>query len=204
LVCLAVALGWGLASGPAEAAGKPSFADLVADLKSPTAKTRLDAVAELGKSRRREAVAPLSALVRDPDLRVRMEVVRAFRELRDLSAVPSLLTSLSDGDPKLREETVGTLVELYAERDRSGPIGALEIFSDSTTGPRCPSAVDPRVFENCGPPPRRGPGAPQGAAYARNPGRTPTARPGRRLAGVVKYGDYVVVGRRPNICVLAI
>ena len=149
-MCLAVALGWGFASGPASAAGKPSFADLVADLKSPTAKTRLDAVAELGKSRRREAVAPLSALVRDPDLRVRMEVVRAFRELRDLSAVPSLLTSLSDGDPKLCEETVGTLVELYAERDRSGPIeGFLEIFSDEYDRASVPpfTAVDPRVFE---------------------------------------------------------
>lgn len=149
-VSLAVTLGWGLASSSALAASRPSFADLVADLKSPTAKTRLDAVAELGKSRRREAVAPLSALVRDPDLRVRMEVVRAFRELRDLSAVPSLLTSLGDGDPKLREETVGTLVELYAERDRSGPIeGFLEIFSDEYDRASVPpfTAVDPAVFE---------------------------------------------------------
>jgi excinuclease ABC subunit A len=38
-----------------------------ANLKSPTARTRQAAAAALGKSRRREAVPPLSALVRDPE-----------------------------------------------------------------------------------------------------------------------------------------
>ena len=144
---------FGALSGEAGAAGKASFSELLADLKSPTAKTRLDAVGELAKSRRREAVEPLSALVRDPDTRVRMEVVRALRELRDLSATPALVTSLADGDPKIREEAVGTLVELYAERDRSGPIdGFLQIFSDeydrASVSPF--TAVDPSVFRGLG------------------------------------------------------
>lgn len=119
-------------AGPVHgAAARPSFEDLVANLKSPNAKTRQEAAAALGKSRRREAVAPLTALVRDPEEKVRIEVVRALRELRDLSAVPALVTSLGDGDPKIREEAIGTLVELYAERERSGPVqGFLEIFSD--------------------------------------------------------------------------
>ena len=104
---------------------KPSFDDLVANLKSPNAKTRQEAAAELGKSRRREAVAPLAALVRDPEVKVRLEVVRALRELRDLSGVPALVTSLGDGDPKIREEAIGTLVEIYAERERTGPVGRL-------------------------------------------------------------------------------
>jgi HEAT repeat protein len=135
--------------GEALAASKATFPELLADLKSPTAKTRLEAVTELAKSRRREAVEPLSALVRDPDVRVRMEVVRAFRDLRDLSATHALLTSLGDGDPKVREETVGTLVELYSERDRSGPIeGFLQFFSDeydrASVSPF--TAVDPAVF----------------------------------------------------------
>src|SRR5512133_1026349 len=73
-----------------------SFDDLVANLKSPTAATRQSAAAALGKSRRREAVAPLSALVRDPESRVRLEVVNALRALRDLSAVPAVVTSLQD------------------------------------------------------------------------------------------------------------
>src|SRR5260221_3548870 len=83
LVALAlVALGAGGALG----AGKLSFTDLIANLKSPTAKTRQEAASALGKSRRREAVAPLAALVRDPELKVRLGVVRALRQLRDLSA----------------------------------------------------------------------------------------------------------------------
>jgi HEAT repeat protein len=131
------------------AADKASFAELLADLKSPTAKTRLEAVGELAKSRRREAIEPLSALVRDPDARVRMEVVHAFRDLRDVSATPALLTSLADGDPKIREEAVGTLVEIYAERERSGTIdGFLQIFSDeydrASVSPF--TRVDPGVF----------------------------------------------------------
>ncbi len=107
------------------------FPDLVANLKSPTARTRQAAAVALGKSRRREAVAPLSALVRDPEPSVRLAVVEALRLLRDLSAVPALVTSLQDGDPKVREEAVATLVEIYAERDRGGPIERfLQAFSD--------------------------------------------------------------------------
>src|SRR5712691_6768842 len=112
-------------------AGKPSFADLIANLKSPTAKTRQEAAAALGKSRRREAVAPLAALVRDPETKVRLEVVRALRELRDLSAVPALVSSMQDGDAQIREEGLGALVQIYAERDRSDPVDRfLQAFSD--------------------------------------------------------------------------
>src|SRR5688500_210773 len=81
---------------------KASYDDLVANLKSPHAKTRQDAAAALGKSRRREAVAHLSPLVHDPELKVRVEVVRALRELRDLAAVPALVRSMGDGDAELR------------------------------------------------------------------------------------------------------
>jgi HEAT repeat protein len=115
----------------ARAASRPSFDDLVANLKSPNAATRREAASELGKSRRREAVAPLAALVRDPEPKVRLEVVRALRELRDLTAVPALVTSISDGDPSVREEAIGTLVEVYTDRDRGNPVAKfLQIFSD--------------------------------------------------------------------------
>jgi HEAT repeat protein len=112
-------------------AEKPAFADLVANLKSPSAKTRQEAAEALGKSRRREAIPPLSELVRDPEVKVRMEVVRALRELRDVSAVPALVTALGDGEVKIREEAIGTLVEIYAERERTGGVsGFLNLFSD--------------------------------------------------------------------------
>jgi HEAT repeat protein len=141
---------------PVLAAGKPSYEDLVANLKSPNARTRQDAAAELGKSRRREAVAHLSPLVHDPELKVRFEVVRAFRELRDLAAVPALVTSLGDGDAALRREVVGTLVEIYAEKESKNPLDPLVRFlklrSDeadrSTVTPF--AAVDPSVHQALG------------------------------------------------------
>ena len=138
-----------LAALPAAAASS-SFEDLVANLKSPTAKTREAAAEQLGKSRRREAVAPLSALVRDPEPKVRMAVVRALRELRDLDAVPALVTSLRDGDADIREEAIGTLVAIYAERDRNDPVSRfLETFSDEYDRSSVPpyTAVDPAVFQ---------------------------------------------------------
>jgi HEAT repeat protein len=147
---LALAL---LVSEVAQGAARASFEDLVANLKSPSAKTRLEAATALGKSRRREAVAPLAALVRDPEWRVRLEVVRALRELRDLSAVPAVVTAMSDGDLKVREEAIGSLVEIYAERDRMTPVGRfLDLFSDesdrSSVGPYV--AVDPAAYQALG------------------------------------------------------
>jgi HEAT repeat protein len=139
-----------LVAGVSAAASRVSFEDLVANLKSPTASTRREAAAELGKSRRREAVTPLAALVRDPDAKVRLEVVRSLRELRDPTAVPAIVTSLADGESQIREEAIGSLVELFAERDRGNPVGRfLELFSDeydrSSIAPS--GAVDPGVIQ---------------------------------------------------------
>lgn len=144
-------LGLGLVS-PA-LAEKASYDDLVANLKSPNARTRQDAAAALGKSRRREAVTHLSPLVRDPELKVRVEVVRAFRALRDLAAVPALVTSLGDGDASLRREAIRTLVEIYAEEESRSPLEPIARFlklrSDeadrSTVTPF--AAVDPSVHQ---------------------------------------------------------
>ena len=146
------ALAWAaclLLAGPASAAGRASFDDLIANLKSPNAATRQEAAGALGKSRRREAVAPLAALIRDPEPKVRMEVVRALGALRDLDGVPALVTSLGDGDPNVREEAVGTLVEVLSDAERTGPVGHfLEMFSDQYD--RAPGApytqVDPSVY----------------------------------------------------------
>lgn len=149
---LVAILGLGLVS-PALADSKASYDDLVANLKSPNARTRQDAAAALGKSRRREAVSHLAPLVRDPELKVRIEVVRALRQLRDLAAVPALVTSLGDGDAALRREAIGTLVEIYAEEESRSPLDPLIRFlklrSDqadrSTVTPF--AAVDPSVHQ---------------------------------------------------------
>lgn len=135
------------------AAGRLSFEDLVANLKSPNAKTRQESAAALGKSRRREAIAPLAALVHDPEPKVRMEVVRALNALRDTSAVSALVTSMGDGDPKIREEAIGALVELYSERERTTAVSRfLDAFSDEYDRASVPpfTAVDPAVFAALG------------------------------------------------------
>lgn len=142
-----VSLALGIAS---PAATRVTFDDLVANLKSPNPRTRLEAASALGKSRRREAVTPLAALVRDPEVKVRLEAVRALRELRDLSAVPALVTSLQDGDAKIREEAVVSLVEIYAEPEKSGAIERfLDLFTDDyDRGAIAPFVeVDPSVHE---------------------------------------------------------
>lgn len=147
---LALLVGGLLAVAPAGAAGRLSFDDLIANLKSPNAKTRQEAAAALGKSRRREAVAPLAALVHDPEQKVRMEVVRALNALRDLSAVAAFVTSLGDGDPNIREEAIGALVEVYAERERTTAVGRfLDVFSDEYDRASVPpyTEVDPSVFQ---------------------------------------------------------
>jgi len=138
-----------VSSGLAHGLAGPSFEDLLANLKSPNVKTRQEAARELGKSRRREAVAPLAALVRDPEVKVRMEVVRALRGLRDLDAVPALVTSLDDGAPEIREEALASLVELYTDRERSTAIDRfLAVFSDEDDRAALSplTRVDPAVY----------------------------------------------------------
>ena len=112
LTLLGCALAVLLLVPPAES---QSFDENVANLKSPNAKTREQAAAALGKSRRREAVPPLAAVVRDPDLKVRRTAVQSLRKLRDVSAVPALLTSMQDGDNRIREEALEAVVEVYAD-----------------------------------------------------------------------------------------
>jgi HEAT repeat protein len=145
----ALSVGFAL-PGSALAGKRSSFEDLLANLKSPNASTRRKAAEELGESRRREAIGPLSALVRDPEVKVRLEVVRALNALRDVSAVPALVASLGDGDPHIREEAIATLVEIYAETDRTGPVGRfLDTFSDEVDRSSVPPyvVVDPSVHE---------------------------------------------------------
>jgi len=142
-------LALGVALGIGSAGAQETFDDLVANLKSPTARTRQEAARKLGESRRREAVSPVSALVRDPEQKVRLEVVRALTALRDLSGIPALVTTLQDGDPLIRDEAISALVEIYTERDRTGPVGRfLENFSDEYERSSVPpyTVVDASVF----------------------------------------------------------
>jgi HEAT repeat protein len=134
-------------------ASPQSFEDLVASLKSPNTRTRIDAVEALGKSRRREAVAPLATLAHDPETKVRLAVVKALQDLRDLSAVPAFVTLLGDPDPKVREDCIAALVNLYTGEEKASPPGkVLDVFSDEPDRSSLPpfTAVSPSVYEALG------------------------------------------------------
>jgi HEAT repeat protein len=132
----------------AGAAGRLSFEDLLANLKSPNVRTRTEAASALGKSRRRDAVSALSALVRDPEAKVRLEVVRALREIRDPAAIPAYVALTEDGDPAVRAEAVAGLVDLYIGTDRaSGGDRFLDVFAEQYDSGAPPQArVDASVL----------------------------------------------------------
>jgi HEAT repeat protein len=112
------------------AGSRVTFDGLLADLKSPNAKTRQAAADALGKTHKREAVSGLSAVVRDPEPKVRFEVVRALRELRDRSAVSALVTATEDTEANVRAEAVGAIVHLYADFER--PSGVQKLLGMSS------------------------------------------------------------------------
>jgi HEAT repeat protein len=145
LIALLLAVGLPAA---ALAAGRVSFEDLLANLKSPNVRTRIDAAAALGKSRRRDAVSALSAVTRDPEVKVRLEVARALREIRDPAAIPAYVTLTEDGDPVVRAEAVAGLVDLYVATDRaSGGDRFVDVFAEQyDSGAPPQTKVDPSVL----------------------------------------------------------
>jgi HEAT repeat protein len=137
------------------AAPRASFEALLADLKSPNAKTRQAAALELGKSRKREAVSALSAVIRDPEPKVRAEVVRALRELRDPTGVPALVAacdSSSEHERDIRKDALGALVDLYVESERPSSferfLGAPDDYEQLSISPS--TEVDPMVLRALG------------------------------------------------------
>jgi HEAT repeat protein len=136
----------GLAPPPAAA---QSFEALAANLGSPSALTRRRAAQDLGKTRHRDAVAPLAGAVRDPDIDVRLAVLRALAEIKDLAGVPAIVVALSDAQPRVRHEAIAAVVTVYTRRDRPSSAGRfLAIFSDERPDPEplLAAAVDPDVL----------------------------------------------------------
>ena len=96
---------------------EPTLERLKIDLKSSEAKVRKKAATELGKSRSREAVAPLLSAAQDPDIEVREEVVKSLGLLRDQEAITILLTTIKDPAESVREESIIALVNIYVDHD---------------------------------------------------------------------------------------
>ena len=191
VAALALASSWGRAR---RVRPSSSFDDLLANLKSPNAKTRQEAAAELGKSRRREAVAPL---VR-PGARPRGQGApgggaRPCARCATSQAVPALVTSLQDGDPEIREEAIGTLVEIYAERERGGPVDRLPGDVLRRVRPRLGAALHRRRPDGL-----RGASPERAAGREDRPsGRTP-ASPSASSAGGARCADLQAALQDPE------
>jgi HEAT repeat protein len=105
--------------------------ELLANLKSPTNKTRLQAANDIAEQSCPDGVPALSEIVRDPDVEVRLAVVKALRKLHDHRGISALTTLTRDGSPDVRLEAVRGLMETYCESSRRGSIDRiLDVFSD--------------------------------------------------------------------------
>ena len=80
---------------------------------------------------------------------MRLAMVTALRALRISRHPGARSPRCRTATHAIREEAIGTIVEIYAERDRGGPVDAfLQTFSDEYDRSSVPpyTAVDPTVF----------------------------------------------------------
>ncbi len=142
-----IAFGMALAIQAAE----QTMEQLKAGLKSPKPQVRRKAASEMGKSRNRDAMAPLLAAAQDSDVKVRVEVVKALGSLRDQRSITMLLTTLQDPAASVREESIIALVNLYAERDEGFSFTRLAEQTYKTINPfsdqvgHDPTVVEPYI-----------------------------------------------------------
>jgi len=90
--------------------------ELIANLRSPIVKTRLEAARKLGERRQREAAEPLARVLRtDTHADVRREAARALGLIKDEATLPALLAALSDAHREVRRAAILALVSFYIE-----------------------------------------------------------------------------------------
>lgn len=114
-------------SGPGgevvEASGE-RWTALVADLASPKAATRWEAVDQIGQSRDAESVPFLVPMLKDPDVFVRMATARVLGDIQVPAAVPALIDSLEDGEAAVREAALGALRVITGKDLRFDPLAS--------------------------------------------------------------------------------
>lgn len=97
---------------------------LVADLASPKAATRWEAVDQIGQSRDAESVPFLLPMLKDPDVFVRMATARVLGDIQVPAAVPALIDSLEDGEAAVREAALGALRVITGKDLRFDPLAS--------------------------------------------------------------------------------
>jgi HEAT repeat protein len=133
------------------------------ELKSPDAKARAAAAATLGKTKSRDAVAPLREALKDKDVVVRRAAATALGAIGDPAAVDDLLTAAGDpntskdaqaalaaigpaAEPRLLEtlKTPNAKPAAFAAR----ALGAMK--SAKAVDALIPMAADPKIDSSCG------------------------------------------------------
>ncbi len=84
------------------------------------ARTRLDEIRRLGRTRTVEAVPMLRKFTQDPDPQVRLAAVRALGEVGDPGAMQALRVRAFDDDPRVRVETARAFGKLYGPEADEG------------------------------------------------------------------------------------
>jgi hypothetical protein len=100
------------------------WSTLVADLQSPKAATRWQAVDQIGQAADPEAVPYLLPMLKDTDVFVRMATARVLGDLKATTAVPPLIDALEDVEPAVREAALGSLRALTGKDLRFDPMAS--------------------------------------------------------------------------------
>jgi len=104
------------------AAGAPAWQGLLADLASPLAGTRWQAVDALGQTNDLAVVEHLVPVLKDPDVFVRMAGARALEALGAVDATPALIDALEDPEAAVREAAIVALKKLTGRDFRFDPL----------------------------------------------------------------------------------
>jgi HEAT repeat protein len=106
----------GLLLGSPHLTAAQTTEELIANLRSPIVKTRVEAARKLGERRQREAAEPLAEVVgKDSSPEVKKEAVRALGLIKVEETVPAMLTALSDADKDVRKAAILGVVSFYIE-----------------------------------------------------------------------------------------
>jgi HEAT repeat protein len=106
----------GLLASPLRSNPAQTTEELIANLRSPIVKTRVEAARKLGERRQREAAGPLAELIRkEASPEVKKEAVRSLGLIKVEDAIPAMLTALIDADKEVRQAAILGVVSLYIE-----------------------------------------------------------------------------------------
>jgi HEAT repeat protein len=127
------------------AADKLSTEELIQNLKSPDAQTRMKAADELGDRGEKLGVEALVSATTDNDPKVQLEVVKALGKINHPGQVSSLSTAVRNTSGKAQLEAIHLLTELYIPSQDRGSLQELWDSMVNLFNPPHPTVVEPWI-----------------------------------------------------------